>query len=245
MVLDLFRGAGYLGRGLRIIRQPGIRRYAVLPVAVSVTLFSGLILAAYYGFEWLMARFLPQGYEWLQWLLWPLFAISILLVMVYGFTLLANLVGAPFNGALSAAVERYSTGTAVQHASQGVIKDAATAVGTELQRIVYFLVRALPLLLLFVIPGINLIAPALWILFSAWMLSLEYASYPLENHGIAFESQRQTLRRRRLLMLGFGGAVLFTSMVPILNFFIMPAAVAGATLMYLDHYRGNITLNEH
>lgn len=237
MVFDLFRGMGYLGRGMRVIRQRGIRRYAITPIGISMTLFTALILAAYYGFEGLMERFLPQGYEWLQWLIWPLLAISVLLILVYGFTLVANLAGAPFNGALSAAVERHEKGIADLSSNPSLLKDAMTSIATELRRIAYFLVRALPLLLLFLIPVINLIAPALWILFSAWMLGLEYASHPFENHGLSFRSQRQALRRRPLLTLGFGGTVLFASMVPILNFFVMPAAVAGATLMFLDHFR--------
>lgn len=236
MVFDFFRGVGYLGRGMRIIRQPGVRRYAITPVGISMTLFSALILAVYYGFDGLMERFLPQGYEWLQWLIWPLIAISVLLVLVYGFTLVANLAGAPFNSALSAAVERHELGTMELTGSPGLLKDVVASIGTELQRIVYFLIRALPLLLLFLIPVLNLVAPALWILFSAWVLSLEYASHPFENHGLSFKSQRQALRRRPLLALGFGGTVLLASMVPILNFFVMPAAVAGATLMFLDHF---------
>lgn len=237
MVFDLFRGMGYLGRGLRAIRQPGIRRYAVTPIIVSTVLFSALLVAAYYGFEWLVERFLPQGYEWLQWLLWPLFAVSVLLLLVYGFTLFANLIAAPFNGLLAAAVERSATGALEPVVNSGVLKDALISLATELRRIGYFLIRALPLLLLFLIPGLNLIAPAVWIVFSAWVLGMEYASYPLENHGIGFRSQRDLLRQRRLLMLGFGAAVLFTSMVPILNFFVMPAAVAGATHLYLEHFR--------
>ncbi len=236
-MLDLFRGATYLARGFRTIRQPGIRRYAMTPVGISVMLFSSLIIAAYFGFGWLMEQMLPQGYEWLQWLLWPLFALSVFLILVYGFTLLANLVGAPFNGALSLAVERHQTGSATASSNNGLIKETLSSVGSELHRLSYYLIRAIPLLVLFVIPVVNLVAPFLWLAFSAWMLGLEYASYPMDNHGTRFREQRATMRRRPFLTLGFGGTVLFASMVPILNFFVMPAAVAGATLLYLERVR--------
>ncbi len=237
MLFDLFRGIGYLGRGMRRLRQPGIRRYAIVPIAISGSLFSGFIVSAYLGFEWLMGQFLPQGYEWLQWLLWPLFAISILLILIYGFALVANLAASPFNGALANAVERSETGDVTRAGGIGIIGDSLAALGTELKRIGHYLIRAIPLLLLFLIPGINLIAPALWLLFSAWVLASEYASPSLDNHGISFKAQRQMLRRRPLMVLGFGGVTLFASMVPILNFFVMPAAVAGATLMHLEHFR--------
>lgn len=236
MVFDLFRGASYLARGLRALRQPGVRRYAVAPVGISITLFSALVISAYYGFEWLMAQLLPEGYEWLQWLLWPLFALSILLILVYGFTLVANLAAAPFNGALSAAVERNYKGVLEHTGGQSLFKETTAAIGNEIQRIFYYLIRALPLLILFLIPVVNLVAPWLWILFSAWVLGMEYAAHAFENRSIRFRDQRRILRQRPLLMLGFGAIVLFATMVPILNFFIMPAAVAGATLLYLDHF---------
>lgn len=236
-MFDLFRGISYLGRGLRTLRRPGIKRYAVTPIGISTALFSGLILAAYYGFEWLMQQFLPEGYEWLQWLLWPLFALSVFLILVYGFTLLANLAGAPFNGALAAAVERHHSGTAPAAARNGLVREAIYSVGAELNRILYFVIRAIPLLILFLIPVVNLAAPFIWLAFSAWMLGLEYASYPMDNHGIPFREQRREMSRRPLLTLGFGGATLFATMIPVLNFFIMPAAVAGATLIYLERIR--------
>ena len=44
----------------------------------------------------------------------------------------------------------------------------------ELNRIGYLVVRTLPLLLLFLIPVVNLIAPVLWAIFAAWGFAMEY-----------------------------------------------------------------------
>jgi CysZ protein len=43
----------------------------------------------------------------------------------------------------------------------------------------------------------------------------------------------------RALSLGFGMAVMFSSMVPLINFVIMPAAVCGATALWLERCRLN------
>ena len=63
------------------------------------------------------------------------------------------------------------------------------------------------------------------------MLALQYLDYPLGNHGLAFSEQRRILKVQRPMMLGFGAVVLLYTMVPVLNFFAMPAAVVGATLL--------------
>lgn len=239
MLLDLFRGVGYLGRGLRLIREPGVRPYATTPIGLSVVLFGLLVVGAYYGFDHAMNWLLPPSWDWLRALLWPLFAVAILVVMVYGFSLTANIVAAPFNGPLAAAAERRVRGDGTLPGGNGLLGDAWEALRCELSRLRYYLVRAVPALLLFAVPVVNIAAPALWLLLGAWMLGIEYGAYPMDNHRIDFRRQRHIMAQRPLLTLGFGGAVLFAGMVPVLNFFVMPAAVAGATLMWLERFEPN------
>ncbi|HEB96754.1 MAG TPA: sulfate transporter CysZ, partial [Sedimenticola thiotaurini] len=102
----------------------------------------------------------------------------------------------------------------------------------ELRKLFYFLLRAIPLLILFLIPVVNVAAPFLWFAFSAWFLTIEYMDYPMGNHGLRLRQQFAELRRARLTALGFGSALMLLMMVPVLNFAAMPAAVAGATALW-------------
>lgn len=61
----------------------------------------------------------------------------------------------------------------------------------------------------------------------------------MSNHNIDFEQQRQTLRQHRVSSLGFGGSIMFLTMIPVVNFIVMPLAVAGATAMYLERIKQN------
>ena len=45
------------------------------------------------------------------------------------------------------------------------------------------------------------------------------------------------LREKRLLALGFGAATLLMTLIPFVNFLVMPAAVAGATAMWVHEWR--------
>ena len=49
------------------------------------------------------------------------------------------------------------------------------------------------------------------------------------------------MRERRLLSLGFGGAVMAALAVPVLNFLVIPCAVAGATAMWVEQLDGDKT----
>lgn len=239
---DFLKGIGYLFEGLRLMRLRGLRRFVLLPLLVNSLLFSALMFAAVTGFERLLdylLGFLPAWLHWLQYLLWPLFALSALVVLAYSFTLIANLIAAPFNGVLAEAVEKQLTGQPLEETGdwRALLVDVAPSLLSELQKLGYFALRGLPLLLLFVIPGINLAAPLLWTLFGAWMLALEYGDYPMANHGLKFRDQRPRLRQRRALALGFGLGVLGLTVIPVVNFLAMPAAVAGATAMWVRELR--------
>lgn len=239
---DFSTGARHLLAGFKIIRQPGLRRYVVVPLSVNILIFGGLIYGAIGWYRVLLDKllgYLPGWLSWLQYLLLPLLAITVLVVVFYGFTLLANLIAAPFNGLLAEAVERHLTGKPVPDSGdwKKLIKDILPAIFSELRKLLYFVLWAIPFGILFLIPGINLAAPVLWALFSAWMLTIEYADYPMGNHNLFFPDQRARLRKRRLLSLGFGSLTLLVTMIPVLNFVAMPVAVAGATSMWVRDLR--------
>jgi CysZ protein len=239
---DALKGIGYVREGLRLMRQPGLRRYVAIPLLISVVIFTTAILVGIHWLENLLAwllGWLPSWLDWLRYLLWPLFALTGVLLVFYTFSLLTNLIAAPFNGLLAEAVERHLDGRPLQEAGgwQALLKDILPSLFSELRKLLYFALRALPLGLLFLIPPVNLAAPFLWALFSAWMLAIEYMDYPMANHLLHFAEQRKRLRRRRLLAWGFGGASLLMTMIPVVNFLAMPAAVAGATAMWVREFK--------
>lgn len=236
MQVEAIKGAGYFLRGIRLIGCPGIRRYVAMPLLINAVLFGGLIYFGASQFGLFLDWLLPDWIDWLQWILWPIFVVTCLLIVFFGFALVANLVAAPFNGLLAEAVERSLTDMNFVSDLSGTrfAKELWRGVGSEVRKLMYALVRAIPALLLFLIPGVNVIAPFIWMAFSAWMLAVEYADYPMANHGIAFPEQRKLLSDRRLLSLGFGGAVMLALIVPLLNLLVIPAAVAGATAMWVE-----------
>ena len=234
-------GFHYLLEGFRLIRQPGLRRYVAVPLLVSTLVFGSALFGLAYWLDILVDSLLvkmPDWLDWLRYLVWPLFALAGVLIVFYSFSILTNLIAAPFNGMLAEAVEQHLTGQPIDTGGwQALLKDVVPSLWSELRKLLYFALRAIPLGLLFLIPGINLAAPVIWALFSAWMLAIEYADYPMANHRLLFRAQRKLLRQRRMLSWGFGGGTLLMTMVPLLNFLAMPVAVAGATAMWLGEFK--------
>ncbi len=233
-------GAAALLQGLTLLNTTGLRRFVVIPLLVNVLLFIGSIYVLAAQFSELVSgwlSYLPEWLLWLEWLFWLVFALAALLLVFYTFSILANIIAAPFNSLLAEAVEKHLTGQPLPDSGTLIqaFREAPKAIIDELRKLGYMLVLAIPILILsfFIAP----VAPFLWALFGAWMLVLEYGDYPMGNHNLRFAEQRARLRRHKLLWLGFGGATLAATMIPLLNFLVMPAAVAGATRLWVEQHK--------
>lgn len=220
--------------GIALIQQPGVRRFVIMPLLMNAVIFG---LASWflwlYAFEWLN-DLLPSWLGWLVNILMPLFTVALFSVVYFTFTLFANVIAAPFYGHLAKNVELILAGGDVSHIeSDSLFKEVMHSMGSELRKISYYLLRALPLLVCTFIPVVNVIALPLWLVFSAWFLAFEYSAYALENHQILFTEQKKILGGDKVSAISFGGLSLLATTTPIVNLIAPAVAVAGATkLMY-------------
>lgn len=221
---------GYLFKGLKLLASSQLRSFIIIPVLINVVLYSVALLLGYYYISDLINQFIPSWLHWLSWILWPLFFISFFIAGFFTFTVLANLLAAPFYGKLSAKTLVLINGQAKETEEQSLVK----VIFAELKRAGYLLSCALPLLVLSFIPGVNVLAPFLWALFGAWGMALEYMAYPLENAGVLFSEQKQLVKSIRIGALSFGGVAVMGLTIPLLNIIIAPAAVIGATIYFND-----------
>jgi len=246
VIAQPFIGASYLLRGYFMLFKPGIRGFVIIPMLINLIIFSLLIWLGINQIDMLLDYVigsLPEWLQWLDWLLWPVFLIAFLLVSFTFCLHLALLIAAPFNGVLSEAVEKQldPASTLPESNWSDVAKGVVPAIISEAGKFGYFISRAIPLTVLFFIPFINIFAPAIWFIFGAWMLALEYSDYPLSNHGVLFKDSKAIVKEKRFVAFGFGSASLFCTLIPLVNFFVMPAAVAGATIMYVEQLKGSVS----
>ena len=161
----------------------------------------------------------------------------LLLVVVYSrFEFLVNIIASPFNSILSTKVEQLLTGSA-QESTVSPWLIVPRSVGRELSKIVYVLPRLLGLILITIIPVINMVAPFLWVLFGAWMISIQYVDYAADNNGVSFEKLKSRMSEKMFDALMFGLPAYLLLMVPVVNLILMPIGVAGGTRFWVEHLR--------
>lgn len=232
------QGAACVFQGAALVIRPGIRHFAWIPLLINILVFAGLIWLSSEAFDALLDRYLSgsESMWWaaLRWLAWVVFSAAMLVVSFFTFTLVANLIGSPFNEALSAAVSR-RLGNRPGEAGQpwtAILAAFPAAIGQEIAKWLYFARWLLPALLLFLVPGVQLLAPFLWAALAAWFLALEYLEFPASNHDLDFKALRRRVRADRGYLWGFGATVMALALIPGLNLVLMPVAVCGATVLW-------------
>ena len=222
--------------GLKLISRPKIRRFVILPALINIVIFTLLPITEIHflsNFVHWLNQYLPSWLSWLSDILATLLFLASLIIFVFCFTTLANIIAGPFNGLLSEKVERQlpQASLATNLTLWQLIKALPKIITRALRMLWYYLPRLVACLILFWVPVVNVIAPVILFLFNAWMIAVMYVDFPSDNHNVSFPDMLLLLRQHAKLALGFGCPALFMTMIPIVNFIVMPAAVAGATVM--------------
>jgi len=225
--------------GFRLVLKPGLRPYVIVPALINTIVLALMIAVSVSEFSpWVerLISFLPDWLSFLSWLIWFLASIIVAFVLFYLFTIVANIIASPFNAVLSIKVEESLIGRPlVSNSSFWLV--LPRALWRELSKLMYLLPRMLGLLLISVIPVVNAVAPFLWILFSAWMMAVQYTDYAADNNEVSFSELRQRLARKRVDSVLFGLPAYLVLAIPLVNLILLPVAVAGGTVFWVKNLR--------
>ena len=227
-------GFSYVWRGFMQLGRPELRPYVAWPILINAILVSFL---SYSGIQWLhgsiedVLGYVPSWLDWLYWILMPVAVMTVLLIFAYFFSAILVVIASPFNGLLSEKVEQQQGSTIPDESIPSMVKRTLLR---ELTKLGYMLPRYLGLIIISLIPVVNLAAPFLWFWFGSWIVALQYLDYSFDNHTRPFAETRTTLGQQPLTVLGFGAVVALLMTIPLVNWFVMPAAVIGATLLRLE-----------
>lgn len=238
-------GIQYLLKGAKLLSHPKLRFFVLIPLFINIIIFASAFWFLFSAItEWIDTYIsgLPDWLSWLTYLFWPFLIFSILVSFSFIFSTVANLIAAPFNGLLAEKTESLLIGEPINDDGfADLIKDLPRIFKRELQKWAYFLPRMIGCALLFFIPAFGqTIAPFIWFIFAGWMMAIQYADFPFDNHKVSFSDMKKALSGRITKNLTFGMMISFFTTIPVVNFVIMPIAVCGATAFWVDIYKSEM-----
>ncbi|PZT69579.1 hypothetical protein DN402_24055 [Streptomyces sp. SW4] len=238
---DLGAGFGHLLKGQRWVARHGRSLgFGLVPGLITLVLYAAALVAlALWGPD-AVAWATPFADDWSSpwlglfrgFLTAVLFALCLLLA-VLTFTAVTLLIGQPFYENLSERVDRDVSPDGVAPESGLPLWRELWISGRDSLRI---LVRAaLWGVLLFAcgfVPVVGQTAvPVLGFFVTGFFLTEELTSVALQRRGVELRERLALLRSRKTLVWGFGTPLALAFLVPFVAVFLMPGAVAGATLL--------------
>ncbi|MFE9094128.1 EI24 domain-containing protein [Streptomyces sp. NPDC007264] len=241
---DLGTGFGHLLKGQRwMARHGGQYRFGLLPGLVTLVLYAAALTAlALWGAD-LVAWATPFADSWPS--PWPglfrgfltavLFALALLLT-VLSFTAVTLVVGQPFYENLSERVDRdVSPDGTAPRSDLPLIRELWISLRDSLRVLVRAVLWGVLLFALGFLPFVGqTVVPVVGFFVTGFFLTEELAAVALQRRGVALRERLVLLRSRRLLVWGFGTPLGLAFLVPFVAVFLMPGAVAGATLLARD-----------
>lgn len=217
--------------------------FGLLPGLITLVLYAAaLIVLALWG-EDAVGWATPFADDWpspwlglFRGLLTAVLFALVLLLAVVTFTAVTLLIGQPFYESLSEQVDRdvSADGTAPE-SGLPLWRDLWISGRDSLRILVRAALWGVLLFGLGFLPFVGQTAvPVIGFLVTGFFLTEELAAVALQRRGVGLRARLKLLRSRKLLVWGFGTPLGLAFLVPFVAVFLMPGAVAGATLLARD-----------
>ena len=236
---DFLTGIGFVGRGFALWRTaPGLMLLGMVPALIVGAVFFAGIIALGLNLELISAAVTPFANDWdepfrtgIRFVAAVAFMIVAILIVINIFTSVTLIVGEAFYHRIWQHVES-QFGPMPQEEPAGFWRAFGNSIVDALKMMFPTLLIAIGLFAVGFVPLVGAITSAvLGALIGGWLLALELAALPFDGRGKTLRERRRTLGSRRAMTVGFGLATYLLFLIPLGAIVVMPAAVAGATLM--------------
>lgn len=231
-------GLAYFIDAVSQAKQPGFKKYLIGPIVINILVFLLIWFGAIHCFNhWVatLKHHLPHYLQWLSTIVWWGFVVLLIIISGYFFSLIAGIIGAPFYGLLAEKTQVEHTHKAISPMSWNEYLMLIPRTFSRVwQWIIYALPRFILVLLITLIPGLNMISGVVWLIFGAWMITIQTMDYALELHELPFKHGPRLLKHQPKYWMGLGLTTQVLMWIPIINLIALPIAVIGATCMAND-----------
>ncbi len=236
----------YFRRGVHMATSKPLRPWILIPLAFNIVLFGALYWytghAINQWIEGLLGNWHPDGFwsfmnsllPYLEGLLSVLIWLLLLVLMSNFFTLVVQLIAAPFMGFLAEKVNRNTCSVPLPEESMAAM--LKRTLFRELRKFWYTAWRSVAVFIVvaifYFIPGLNLVASVGWFVFCGWLLAMQYVDFGADCRQVSMQEMLDSMKEKRWLVLGFGCLMLVLTMLPLVNLVIMPIGVITGTLIW-------------
>jgi CysZ protein len=236
---EFFAGVRLLGRGFAVFgRSPRLVLLGAIPAVIAFLVVLAALIALWVFTTDIAEWITPFADDWsdgrrtfLRVVVIIAIVVASLALSIVTYTALTLLIGDPFYEGISKRVEQRLGGTPGELELPWYRTIRRNAVDS-IRLIGLGIALNVPLFVLGFVPVLGqTVVPVLSTIVGGWLLAVELTGIPFNRRGMFLRDRRQILRANRTLCLGFGIPVFLLLLIPFAAVVVVPAAVAGGTLL--------------
>jgi CysZ protein len=228
-------GASAFLVGLKLVLPGGgLFRYAIAPVMVALVVLLALAIGAFFLARGLLVDWLTS-IDFAPWLSWLGGVLAFLLAVVFAFFLFTpvmKLFGPIFMDPICEAVHLRYAGQPLmgRRSAQAFLKRQLFAVVQSVKWLFVTLLIEIPVAIVALLTGVGAVVA---VPLTAIIQGADLMDSPLALRHYGLRRKLEWVKRNLGPATGLGGAASLALLVPIVNLFVIPAGVAGATILML------------
>ena len=245
MATGFFRGFLYPFKGAKfLVGHAKLWPLSVMPFLLTIVLYiTGASAFAHYFPQILNSLLKPSG-TWYGMILY--YGLALILIIAFTlfvlitFTAVGCILASPFLESISEKVEILIAGkkpaenSGIKKTIQGVIQ----TITNEFKKWSLFFILQVIILSFNLLPVIGQFLYAITsVVITFHFFAIEYLDFIFSRKHQKFSDNHAFVKANLWSAWGFGAGISLTTLVPLLNFILLPAAVTGATMFYFDRIK--------
>jgi len=229
-----------------LIKNKKILLYSIIPIIINLIIYTTLFIIIFQRFAKFTSNITgatsPES-NWFNELLYIFLLITsliIFLIITYiAYTILGNIITAPFNEKISQLIERIIT-KRISNENVNFWKDTFLSTWSEIKKILFYCTVMIFIMLLSIIPLIGtFLTLILGLIFTTFFNAFDYIDYPLARKYLRLREKIRIIFSNLQLTFGFGISITILLLLPLINSFLKPIFVVSGTSLYFEKYIKN------
>ena len=235
---------------LSLVKQHRLYAYFIIPFFLNIIILSSIFYLSFHTLKPLIDGLITGSgffFDALRIITTPLLIIVQVIITIFIYSIVGNIITAPFNDFLSKKIEIKAFGENFDEkfSLKALITDILRVVGNLIKLLLLMLIAHLLIFLLNLIPVLgNILYAALGFLITAFFFGFQFYDFPLERRRYTFGKKLKTTFRFIPQVVGVGAGFFLLSMIPIINFLALNMGAIAATVMYSNYIKPVMTQDE-
>ena len=235
---------------LSLVKQHRLYAYFIIPFFLNIIILSSIFYLSFHTLKPLIYDLITGSgfiFDALRTIITPLLIIIQVIITIFIYSIVGNIITAPFNDFLSRKIEIKIFGENFDEkfSFKTLITDILRVAGNLVKLLLLIIVAHLLIFLLNLIPVLgSILYAALSFLITAFFFGFQFYDFPLERRRYTFGKKLKTAFRFIRQVMGVGAGFFLLSMIPVINFLGLNMATIAATVMFSNYIKPTMAKNE-